>query len=226
MPAGTGMTGLGNKTRQDAAHRAQRPTPLPDGRGSLGSLGQPLPDGRGSLWNPYPIPHGRGSLWNPYPIPHGRGSLRGKCVRLSGGSWRGDGLDCGWLDGAMARYPASPIGREVVECQQRLAVSGQAVGRVRVLRFIGGEEEVQGPVRLRLRRRHPDVVEHCLGVRLDALGQLVEHVGGLVNPAALATRRREHLGQRFPEAQCSIAGRESGLDRQAAMPDLQQQRLP
>jgi hypothetical protein len=38
---------------------------------------------------------------------------------------------------------------------------------------------------------HPDRVQVLLGLGLHALGQLVQHVGGLVDPAALLDQERQ-----------------------------------
>ena len=64
------------------------------------------------------------------------------------------------------------------------------------------------------------------GLGLQSLGQLVEHVGRLVDPAALLARGGIDLRQRLPEAQRSVAGGQLGIDRQAAGLHVQQQRLP
>jgi hypothetical protein len=46
-----------------------------------------------------------------------------------------------------------------------------------------------------LSRGHPDLLERTLGLRLLALGQLVQDIGGLVHPTALAARPRPHVHQ-------------------------------
>ena len=45
---------------------------------------------------------------------------------------------------------------------------------------------------------HPDIVQHALGLALLALGQVVEHVGGLVHPAALFAGFGKHLAATPP----------------------------
>jgi len=47
-----------------------------------------------------------------------------------------------------------------------------------------------------------------------------------VHPAALRARRREHLRQRFPEAQRPVADRQLGVDAQATLLHVQQEALP
>ena len=64
------------------------------------------------------------------------------------------------------------------------------------------------------------------GFRLHALGHLVEHVGRLVNPAALLACLREDLAKSRPEAQCTVADRDLRSRRQAALLQVQQQLAP
>ena len=55
---------------------------------------------------------------------------------------------------------------------------------------------------------HPDVVNLLLGLGLQPLGQLVEHVGRLVDPAALLARRRDRpaaVPSKSPRAPSPVA---------------------
>ena len=60
------------------------------------------------------------------------------------------------------------------------------------------------------RMGHPNFLEVALGFALYALGQLVEHVGGLVDPAALLAGVAVDLAQGFPEAERAVAGGKLG----------------
>ena len=108
------------------------------------------------------------------------------------------------------------LGREVVESLQSIAVLDQAFDRLGVLGAVGLEEEVKGVLGIHSGLGHPDVLEVALGFALYALGQLVEHVGGLVDPAALLAGVAVDLVQGFPEAERDVAGGKLGRRRQAA----------
>jgi hypothetical protein len=54
----------------------------------------------------------------------------------------------------------------------------------------------------------PDLGERLLRARLGGLGQRVEHVADLVPPAPLLARLGEHLADRGPEPQGTVADRE------------------
>jgi len=87
------------------------------------------------------------------------------------------------------RPQVDPVfGREVVEGQQRVAILRQALSRLGVLALVGGHEQVERLLGIGLRRSHPDLMQLLLGLRLQSLRQLVEHVGRLMNPAALLAR--------------------------------------
>ena len=65
-----------------------------------------------------------------------------------------------------------------------------------------------------------------LGLRLLALRQLVQDVGGLVHPAALPAGLRPHLAERLPEAERAVGDGELGRDRQPAPLQIEQQLPP
>ena len=63
----------------------------------------------------------------------------------------------------------APIGgREIVISQQAVAVFLQAIGRLGVFAFEGLEEQVERFISLAQRGCLPDLVQHSLGLRLDA----------------------------------------------------------
>ena len=68
---------------------------------------------------------------------------------------------------------------------------------------------------------HPDIVQPALGPGLQALGHLVQHVGGLVDPAALRAGLAIDLAERLPETQCAVADRQFGAGPQAPVFEVQ-----
>ena len=54
----------------------------------------------------------------------------------------------------------------------------------------------------------------------------VEHVGRLVHPATLFTRRREHFAQRRPKSQASVGHRKRRIARQTAPLEIAQHLHP
>ena len=98
------------------------------------------------------------------------------------------------------------LGREVVKGQQHLAILDQTGNGGRVFGLKGFHKMVKGLVRLGLCLGHPDLMQHRLGFGMNRLGQIVQHIGGLMDPAALPTRRRIHFLQGRPEAQRPVAG--------------------
>src|SRR5438067_10104551 len=121
----------------------------------------------------------------------------------------------------------SPVlGREVVEGKQRIAILGQAVDRVSVFDAPGFDEGVESDERLLLGLGHPDLLQRPLGLRLLALGQFVEDIGGFVHPAALATRLRPHFFERLPEAQRAVGDRKLGPDRKPAPLQVEEELAP
>src|SRR5690554_7540777 len=95
--------------------------------------------------------------------------------------------------------------REVVECQETFLVLGKILHGSRVLRLKAGQAIVISLVSCRPSLRHPDVLQGLLYLRLNGFGYFVQDIGSLVYPAALLSRLRPLLGNRFPEAQRSIA---------------------
>ena len=69
----------------------------------------------------------------------------------------------------------------------------------RILSFVGRQEKIESRVGVHATFRHPDLVRTFLAFGLLTFRQFVEHVGGLMHPAALRARGAEHLRQRFPE---------------------------
>src|SRR6202022_4271886 len=90
------------------------------------------------------------------------------------------------------------LSREVVEGKQRVAILDQALDSLVVFDAPGFGEGVERGEWILLGRGHPDLLERTLGLRLLALGQLVQDIGGLGHPTALAACPRPHLLDRLP----------------------------
>ena len=118
------------------------------------------------------------------------------------------------------------LGGEVVEGEQRVAILDQALDRLVVFDAPGFDEGVERGERILLGLGHPNLLQRPLGFRLLALGQLVQDVGGLVHPAALAARLRPHFLDRLPEAERAVGDRELGRHRKPAPFEVEEQFPP
>ena len=78
--------------------------------------------------------------------------------------------------------------REVVEGKQIILVLYEAFHGLGILFSKGFDEEVESLERVLASGGKILVVEHILGFRLEHLGELVQNVPGLVEPAPLDTR--------------------------------------
>ena len=83
--------------------------------------------------------------------------------------------------------------REVVERKQHFTIFAEAFAGFREFSSVLFKECIEGMPRLFACFGHPDVVDVGFGFGLNALGHLVENIGGLVNPAALFARLTEDL---------------------------------
>src|SRR3984893_15005707 len=102
------------------------------------------------------------------------------------------------------------LSREVVEGKQRVAILDQALDSLVVFDAPDFDEGVERGECILLGQGHPDLLERTLGLRLLALGELVQDIGGLVHPTAPAARPRPHLLDRLPEAEGTVDDRELG----------------
>src|ERR1700741_1196438 len=118
------------------------------------------------------------------------------------------------------------LGREVVESEERIAILDEAFDRLLVFDAPDLDEDVERCKRILLGFRHPDLLQRALGFRLLALRQLVQYVGGLVHPAALAAGLRPYFLDRMPEAEGAIGDRELGRHRKPAPLQIEQQFFP
>src|SRR5882757_5840080 len=105
------------------------------------------------------------------------------------------------------------LSREVVEGKQRVAILDQALDSLVVFDAPSFDEGVERGECILLGLGHPNLLERTLGLRLLALGQLVQDIGGLVHPTALAACPRPHLLDRLPEAEGAVGDRELGSHR-------------
>src|SRR5258705_12494541 len=102
------------------------------------------------------------------------------------------------------------LSREVVEGKQRVAILDQALDSLVVFDAPSFDEGVERGECILLGLGHPNLLERTLGLRLLALGQLVQDIGGLVHPKALAAGPRPNLRDPLPEAGGAVADPQLG----------------
>ncbi|SIT05256.1 hypothetical protein SAMN05421759_11270 [Roseivivax lentus] len=97
------------------------------------------------------------------------------------------------------------LGREIIERRQSLAVLGQAGCRLLIFFAVFLDEDIQrglgGGTGLSL----PDLAQVGFDCGLEGLGDLVQHVRSLVNPAALVPVAGEYLVECLPEPERTVA---------------------
>src|SRR2546430_548633 len=118
------------------------------------------------------------------------------------------------------------LSREVVEGKQRVAILDQARDSLVVFDAPGFDEGVERGECIVLGLGHPDLLERTLGLRLLALGHLVQDIGGLVPPTALAAGPRPHPLDRLPEAEGAVGDRELGSHRKAPPFEVEEELFP
>src|ERR1700730_2416406 len=107
----------------------------------------------------------------------------------------------------------SVLGWKKVEAKQCVSILYQTLGCPVVLDAPGFDEGIKCEQRILLGFGHPDLLQRPRTNYRFALRQLVEHVGGLVHPAALAARAWPYLFEGLPEAERAIGNRELGAHR-------------
>src|SRR5258705_8838835 len=85
------------------------------------------------------------------------------------------------------------LSREVVEGKQRVAILDQALDSLVVFDAASFDEGVERGERIVLGLGHPNLLERTLGLRLLALGEVVQDIVGLMHPTTLAAFTRPHL---------------------------------
>src|SRR4030088_905033 len=118
------------------------------------------------------------------------------------------------------------LSREVVEGKQRVAILDQALDSLVVFDAPGFDEGVERGECMVLGRGDSDLLARTLCLRLLALGQLVQDIGGLVHPTALAARPRPHLLDRLPEADGTVGDRELGSHRKPPPFEVEEELFP
>ena len=118
------------------------------------------------------------------------------------------------------------FGREVEEGEQSLPVLCQAGDRLVVLGAVFVGEHVDGSLSGRAGRRSINLAKVCLHVDLDREGDLVEHVGGLVNPTPLVPGAGKDLIDGLPEAERAVADGEIRRDLEATPLDVDEEFAP
>src|SRR5215208_2999854 len=136
--------------------------------------------------------------------------------------------DCGkYTFDRVCRAQMDPVlGRPVIECQQRPLVLAEALHGFRVARPVSFLEQIDGDLGLGACRGEIDLAQGRLHPRLHGHRDLVEHVGGLVQPAALMVCARKEFIERLPEAQCPVPDGNPGRDGQAPLLDLNEKLAP
>src|SRR5207253_8693550 len=128
--------------------------------------------------------------------------------------------------GLVVRRCFPVLGGEFVERQQRISILAQAVGGFLVFGRVALDEGVERQFGGGLGFGHPDFLQRAFGLRLLALWQLGEHVGGLVYPAALLARFRPDLTGGLPEPERAIGDDELRGHVEPAPPQIEQQIAP
>src|SRR5271157_93936 len=100
------------------------------------------------------------------------------------------------------------LGGKVEEGEQSLPVLSQTSDRLLVLGAVFVGEHVDRRLGRRAGRRAVNFTKVCFHVGLDREGDLVQHVGGLMDPTPLMPSAGKDLLDRFPEAERPVADRE------------------
>src|ERR1700730_2672831 len=118
------------------------------------------------------------------------------------------------------------LGGEVEESEQRFPVLGQTGDRLVVLGIVFVSEHINRCLGRRAGRRGVNLAKIYLHVDLDREGDLVQYVGGLVNPTPLVSGARKDLLDRLPEAERAVADREVRRCLEATLFDVDEKLAP
>jgi hypothetical protein len=118
------------------------------------------------------------------------------------------------------------LGGKIIERQQYVAIFLEAGNGFIVFDSIKLDESIERRIGILARLGHPDVLQGYLGLRLNALRQLVEHVRSLVHPTALLAHLAPDLADGFPEAERAVRDDELGRQGETAAFQIEQQFLP
>src|ERR1700730_12828656 len=111
------------------------------------------------------------------------------------------------------------LGGKIIERQQYVAIFLEAGNGFVVFDSVKRDEAIERRLGILARLGHPDVLQGCLGLWLNALRQLIEHVRSLVPPTALLAHLAPDLADGFPEAERTV--RDDELGRQGETTALQ-----
>src|SRR6202051_4821225 len=112
------------------------------------------------------------------------------------------------------------LGGEVEESKQRFPVLCQTGDRLVVLGVIFVGEHIDRRLGRGAGRRAVNLAKVDLHVDLDRESDLVQYVGGLVNPTPLVPGARKDLLDRLPEAERAVANGEVRRDLEPTMLDV------
>src|SRR5450755_4964597 len=118
------------------------------------------------------------------------------------------------------------LGGEVEKGEQSISIFGQAGDRLVVFGAVFVGEHVDRRLGGRAGRRSVNLSKVYLHVDLDGEGDLVQHVGGLVNPTALVLGAGKDLIDGLPEAERAVADREIRGDLEPTPLDVDQELAP
>src|SRR4051812_50160248 len=118
------------------------------------------------------------------------------------------------------------LGGEIEEGEQRFPILGQAGDRLVVLGAVFVGEHVDRRLGRCAGRRAVNLAKVGFHVDLNREGNLVQHVGGLVNPTALVPGAREDLFDRLPEAERAVADREVRRNLKSTLLDVDEELTP
>src|SRR3954463_14547232 len=118
------------------------------------------------------------------------------------------------------------LGWEVEEGEQRFPILRQAGDRLVVLGAVFVGEHVDRGLGRRTGRRAVNLAKVGLHVELNRERNLVQHVGGLVNPTALVPGAREDLFDRLPETERAVADREVRRNLKPTLLDVDEELTP
>src|SRR5260370_11156653 len=117
-------------------------------------------------------------------------------------------------------------GGEVEESDERFPVLRQTGDRLVVLGVVFVGVHIDRRLGRRAGRRAVNLAKVDLHVDLDREGDLVQYVGGLVNPTPLVPGGRKDLLDRLPEAERAVADREVRRNLEPTLLDVAQKLAP
>jgi hypothetical protein len=149
------------------------------------------------------------SRFEPELVNHRQGGDAGP-TSLGTLSAESDGGESGF-DGVSSAQVRPVFSREVVEGEEHPLVFFQAIAGLWVFELVVRQEPIVGGQGILTRRGQIQVVKHLFSPALQTLGQLIEHVGGLMYPAALLLDSgTEFLLQGDPETERPVTGGQLG----------------